>query len=84
MFILAKSVKGGGQWRGQHLGKTVRWYYSTTGEPIRYISNGHKVAGSDGSQPVQTLPVALPADIDYAQYEAFAVKLLEVAGVKYV
>ena len=84
MFILAKSVKGGGQWRGQHLGKTVRWYYSTTGEPIRYISNGNKVAGSDGAQPVQTLPGALPVDIDYAQYEAFAVKLLEVAGVKYV
>lgn len=82
-FILARSVKGGGQWRGAHLGKTVRWYYSTTGEQINYISNGNKVAGSDGAQPVQTLPDTLPADIDYAKYEEYAIKLLEVAGVKY-
>ena len=82
-FILAKSVKGGGNWRGQHLGKTVRWYYSTTGEPIRYISNGNKVAGSDGAQPIQTLPDTLPVDIDYAKYEEFAIKLLKDAGVKY-
>lgn len=79
-FILAKSVKGGGQWRGQYLGKTVRWYLSTQGEPIRYISNGNKVAGSDGAVPVQVLPDHFPADVDYSGYEQYAYKLLRVCG----
>ena len=80
-FVLAKSVQGGGHWRGTHLGKTVRWYYCTTGEAIRYIKNGNKVAGSDGAQPIQVLPDQLPADIDYAKYEEYALKLLRVSGV---
>lgn len=79
-FILAKSVKGGGQWRGQYLGKTVRWYLSTQGEPIRYISNGNKVAGSDGAVPVQVLPDEFPLDVDYTAYEQYAYKLLRVCG----
>lgn len=80
-FILAKSVKGGGQWRDTYLGKTVRWYTSTNGEPIRYISNGNKVGGSDGAQPIQTLPDVFPTDIDYAVYEEYATDLLKKAGV---
>lgn len=81
-FILAKSVKGGGQWRGGYLGKTVRWYLSTQGEPIRYVSNGNKVAGSDGAVPIQRLPDAFPPDVDYQAYVDFAIKLLEGTGVK--
>lgn len=80
MFILAKGVKGGGQHRSKFMGKTVRWYYSTQGESIHYISNGNKVGGSDGAQPIQVLPDAFPADIDYAAYEEFAEKLLRDAG----
>lgn len=79
-FILAKSVAGGGQWKGQFLGKTVRWYYSTHGESIHYISNGNKVGGSDGARPIQVLPDDFPADIDYRAYEEFAIKLLAGAG----
>lgn len=79
-FVLAKTVKGGGQWRGGFLGKTVRWYYSTAGESIHYISNGNKVAGSDGARPIQTLPDEFPTDVDYTAYEQFAVKLLQDAG----
>lgn len=79
-FILAKSVKGGGQWRGGFLGKTVRWYYSTQGESIHYISNGNKVAGSDGAMPIQVLPDEFPTDVDYAAYEKFAFELLKNAG----
>lgn len=80
-FIVAKSVKGGGQWRGQFLGKTVRWYYSTNGESIHYISNNNKVASSDGACPVQVLPEEFPADVDYAAYEKYAIELLIGAGV---
>lgn len=81
-FILAKSVKGGGEWRGQYLGKTVRWYFGIDGEPIRYVSNGNKVGSSDGAVPVQVLPDEMPCDVDYAKYEEYAYKLLRVAGVK--
>ena len=82
-FVLAKSVKGGGQWRGNYLGKTVRWYYSTSGEPITYISNGNKVAGSDGAQPIQVLPDAMPCDVDHTKYIDHAAKLLHACGVTY-
>lgn len=81
-FILAKSVKGGGEWRGTYLGKTVRWYTSTDGSPITYVSNGNKVGGSDGARPIQTLPESFPNDIDYAAYDAYATELLQKAGVK--
>lgn len=81
MFIMAKGVKGGGQHQGCFLGKTVRWYYSKNGEPIRYITNGNKVAGSDGAMPVQRLPKEFPVDIDYEKYEAAAREILAVAGV---
>lgn len=82
MFVTLRGVKGGGQWRGQWLGKVVRWYYSTDGDPITYCSNGNRVADSSGARPCMTLPDSLPADIDYAVYEAYAVKLLQMAGVQ--
>ena len=82
-FVLSRKVKGSGQWRGHYLGGTVRWYYSTTGEPITYVSNGNKVAGSDGAFPIQKLPDYMPADVDYAKYIEYAEELLRVAGVKY-
>lgn len=80
-FILAKSVKGGGHWKGQYLGKTVRWYFSVNGCQINYISNGNKVGSSDGAMPVQVLPDEMPLDVDYAKYEEYARKLLRVTGV---
>lgn len=82
-FVLSRKVKGSGQWRGHYLGGTVRWYYSTTGEPITYVSNGNKVAGSDGAFPIQKLPDYMPADVDYAKYIEYAEELLRVAGVSY-
>ena len=82
-FVLSRKVKGAGQWRGHYLGGTVRWYYSTNGEPITYVSNGNKVAGSDGAWPIQQLPDYMPADVDYAKYIEYAEELLRGAGVKY-
>lgn len=80
-FVCARGVKGGGQWRGGYLGKTVRWYYSTAGEPIHYISNGNKVASSDGAVPIQVLPETFPDDVDYSQYEKYAHELMQRAGI---
>jgi len=50
-FITARTVNGGAAWRGQYLGRVVRWIYSPDGEKITYKKNGNKVAGSDGACP---------------------------------
>ena len=76
-FIAVRQVKGGGVWRDDELGKVVRWYYSTKGEAITYVSNGNKVATSDGAMPVMTLPDNFPDDIDYDLYIDKANKMLE-------
>jgi hypothetical protein len=39
-FTTMRGVRGGGTWRGQDLGKVVRWYVGNDGEPIHYRSNG--------------------------------------------
>lgn len=76
-FVTVRAVKGGGEWCGQHLGKAVRWYYAREGgEPIRYISNGNKVARSDGCKPLMELPQGVPADLDYAWYVTEAKSIL--------
>ena len=79
-YLTVRTVKGGGQWRGSYLGKVVRWYWSTDGDPITYVTNGNKVATSDGAKPLMELPESLPDDIDYQRYEQAAVELLEETG----
>ena len=78
-YLTVRTVKGGGQWRDGYLGKVVRWYWSTGGEPIRYVTNGNKVATSDGAKPMMTL-TDLPDDIDYDKYEAKAAEVLKGLG----
>ena len=80
-FLIMRGVKGGAQWRGQELGKVVRWYQSTNGEPIQYRSNGNKVAGSDGAAPMMDLIKGIPEDLDYDWYCAKAIKMLGNLGV---
>lgn len=79
-FLTVRAVKGGGQWKGQYLGKVVRWYHSTNGEAITYKTNGNKVAKSDGAKPLMDLPSAFPDDVDYDVYINEANKILEVIG----
>jgi len=81
-FITIRSVKGGGVQGDTYLGKTVRWYYSSAcrGQTINYKSNGNRVAKSEGARPLMELPSWLPADIDYAVYEAEASAILKVIG----
>lgn len=77
-FVTIRTVKGGALWNGISLGKTVRWYYSTThrSTTINYQSNGNKVAKSEGGRPVMQLPETLPSDIDYEKYIAEARSIL--------
>lgn len=76
-FVVARAVKGGGQYKGQYLGKSVRWYYGKTEGHIEYVSNGNKVAGSDFATPCMRLPDALPNDINYAHYSVIAEEMLD-------
>lgn len=75
-FLTVRTVKGGGVWRDEYLGKVVRWYWSTDGEQISYKSNGNKVATSDGAKPLMELVTTMPEDIDYQRYVDAAEKII--------
>lgn len=88
-FIRVIKAKGGGDWRGEYLGKTVRFYWSTDGDRIAF-GKPHKTTGnrktvqtSDGCRPLMTLPDDfndLPADLDYARYIEATYEMLEKIG----
>lgn len=68
-YILVRTVKGGAHFKGEKLGRIVRWYYSKgSTEKIQYISNDNKVPLSDGACPIMRLPKRKPEDIDYDRY----------------
>jgi hypothetical protein len=77
-FVSLRKVTGGAQWRGQYLGKAVRFYYSTSvahDECIHYANNSNRVPKSAGGKPLMVLTDAFPDDIDYAPYIEAAEKL---------
>lgn len=80
-FLTMRGVRGGAVWQGDELGKVVRWYVGTDGEPIRYRTNGNKVAGSDGAVPMMELSNTIPNDVDYDWYIDRANKLLKDLGL---
>ena len=87
-FIVCKNVAGGGEWRGQKLGKVVRWIYSASGEAITYSKEskkGHKVATSDFAVPIMDLPKnnEVPDYLDRKYYIHLAMKHLGNLGVDY-
>lgn len=76
-FVSVVKVQGGATWRGDYLGKTVRYYWAKGGEEIFYkdphptTGNFKKVSRTDGCRPIMQLPddfTNLPADIDYDRY----------------
>jgi hypothetical protein len=80
-FVSVRTVKGGGLWRGEYLGKVVRWYYATDGDPIISKLNGNKVATTDGARPMMELTDTLPVDTDYARYIAIAAEIILTLGI---
>jgi len=83
-FVTVRQVTGGGLWRGEYLGKAVRFYYSNTvgaDECISYAKNSNKVPRSDGAKPMMELPDALPDDVNYARYIEMAHDALKDMGV---
>ena len=83
-FVTVRQVTGGGLWRGEYLGKAVRFYYSNTVGPdecISYAKNSNKVPRSDGAKPMMELPDELPGDVDYDRYIKMAHDALKDMGV---
>lgn len=82
-FLTVRKVTGGAVWRGEYLGKAVRFYYSSATPSdvnIEYAKNSNKVPKSDGARPMMTLSDSLPTDIDYGRYIAAAKELLKDVG----
>lgn len=87
-FVTIVNVKGGGTWRGEYLGKVVRYIWSTDGDEILYkdphptTGNYKKVSKTDCCRPVMELPSDLPADLDYARYVEAAQRILMDIGYR--
>ena len=85
-FILSRKVKSGGLWRGELLGKTVRWVWTTDGEVItesKMRARGKKlcnVGKSEGAMPVMRLG-KVPSTLDYGKYVEHAEKILRSVGI---
>lgn len=93
-FVTVIKVTKGATWRGEYLGKVVRYYYGHDGEPILEAAANpetgvfKKVPETDGCRPLMTfkpasdgdLPWAMPDDIDYARYFREARKILSEIG----
>jgi len=90
-FIMVQKVAGGGYWKGESLGKVVRWYWSTEGEAIvgrstRVKKDGSpfkapKVSDSDDAWPIMDLNEGLK-NIYYDKYIAKAYDILKRIGVE--
>lgn len=81
-FLTVRRVTGGATFRGEYLGKVVRFYYSTeSNDPILGYVKGNKVAKSDGAMPMMELPDLMPYDIDFNYYRDEAYSMLGDLGV---
>ena len=67
-FCTVRKVTGGAMFRGEEVGKVVRFYHSVDGANLSYKKNGNKVPKSDGCKPLMDLTTADLNDIDRAWY----------------
>jgi hypothetical protein len=83
-FVSGRTVKGGGKYGDEYLGKVVRWFYCTNSNGyIEYVANGNKVPKTDGACPLMDLPDTLPKSLDYQWYIDEAISKLKDLGVGY-
>jgi hypothetical protein len=71
LTTLPQAYKGScGISSSEYLGKTVRWYYSTTARDtdMVYAKNGNRVPRSLGAHPLMDMGLEVPDDVDYAWY----------------
>jgi hypothetical protein len=74
-----RKTQYGGYWKGKYLGHTVRWYWSTKGEPITNIK-GHKIAETNDAFPLMNLDEPIK-DLHYEKYIEKSYKLLKMIGI---
>ncbi|MER9524011.1 hypothetical protein NKI96_10545 [Mesorhizobium sp. M0292] len=85
-FVTVIKAAKGATWRGDYLGKTVRYYWGVDGEPIleaeAHASTGNfkKIPKSDGAVECMRLPDEFPEDVDYARYIAETESILSDLG----
>lgn len=86
-MVTVTQVNGGATWRGDRIGKVVRFYWAKDGDPIlRCLANAQgthgKVQKSDGCRPIMNFAddYAVPADIDRMRYIEEAYQILEDIG----
>lgn len=87
-FVTVVNATGGATWRDEYLGKVVRYYWATDGEPIIKVKahpktgNRPKVSKTEGARPLMTLPddFAVPADLDFQRYVDEANAILRDIG----
>lgn len=81
-FLTSRRVTGGAEYKGESLGKVVRFYHAEgSSAPIKYLKNGNKVAKSKGAFPIQDLPSTFPDNVDYQYYINEAKGMLKKLGV---
>tara|TARA_R110000765_G_scaffold114176_2_gene206851 strand:+ start:320 stop:2083 length:1764 start_codon:yes stop_codon:yes gene_type:complete len=81
-FVTVRKVAGGAKWRGELLGKSVRFYYSSSvdqNEAITYAKNGNKVPKSDGAMPLMDMG-EMPGDVDLERYVGIAMIAMKGMG----
>ncbi|AZU97909.1 ribonuclease H-like domain protein [Vibrio phage LP.1] len=79
-FLTVRTVTGGAVFRGEEIGKAIRFYHSTDGDVITYKKNGNKVPKSDGCKPMMNLG-AIPYDLDYDWYIEESESILKDLGL---
>ena len=85
-FVTVIKASKGATWKGNYLGKTVRFYWATGGEPIfeavphEKTGNYKKVPKTDGAAECMRLPDSLPLDIAYERYIEEAQRIVEEYG----
>lgn len=81
-FLFVRTVKGGCTYKGHHVGKVARWYYSTESkEALRYELNDNLVPKSDNSKPLLNIISEFPKDVDRLRYIDEAEALLHDVAV---
>lgn len=81
-FLAVRRVTGGATYKGEYVGKVVRWYQAKgEREAMHYAENGNLVPTSTGARPLMELDGTLPNDIDYDYYRNEAIKMLGTMGV---
>jgi len=84
-MVTVRKVTGGALWRGEKLGKAVRFYYSSAVSPdetIEYEKNSNKVPQSDGAKPCLNMPETFPPDVDFERYVGMAKMVFKQIGVR--